>query len=67
MRAASRKPKLERRLLSPSTLLIRLGVLGVLCAFALGGAALAINIAIYAFVFVRHRRRTVKELMIGTQ
>lgn len=41
MRAASRKPKLERRLLSPSTLLIRLGILGVLCAFALGGAALA--------------------------
>ena len=27
MRAASRKPKLERRLLSPSTLLIRLGIL----------------------------------------
>jgi len=33
----------------------------------LGGAALAINIAIYALAFVRHRRRTVKEHMIGPQ
>ena len=33
----------------------------------LGGAALAINIAIYTLVFVRHRRRTVKEHMIEPQ
>jgi hypothetical protein len=33
----------------------------------LGGAALAINIAIYTLAFVRHRRRTVKEHMIGPQ
>ena len=33
----------------------------------LGSAALAINIAIYALAFVRHRRRTVKEHMIGPQ
>ena len=33
----------------------------------LGGAALAINIAIYAVVFVRHRRRSVKKHMIGSQ
>ena len=30
----------------------------------LGGAALAINIAIYVLVLVRHRRRTVKKHMI---
>jgi len=33
----------------------------------LGSAALAINIAIYALAFVRHRRSTVKEHMIGPQ
>ena len=33
----------------------------------LGGVALAINLTIYALVLVRHRRRTVKEHMIGRE
>ena len=33
----------------------------------LGGIALAINVAIYAFIFVRHRRSAVERHMIGRQ